>query len=283
MVRFSLTKALWFWTMGVCAVVFGPSAISLETAALGVVLGLGGFLFGHTIGLHRGVIHRSFRMSAGLRGALTYLFVFIGLGGPLSWMRVHAQRDRWQNAEDAPAWFRYDHGILQDFWWNLHTVYLEPDADDLQPRDRNDRWLRFLQRTWALHVIGHFALLYALLGWDHLIISGFARVFIGLLGHWYVGYEAHKHGEERYEIHGACETGRNRWLLGLLSLGEGFHNNHHAFPESAQIGQRWYEIDAGWMVIRVLRAMGLVWGVQTFQTQSPRGEHTGNSRDNKAA
>ena len=272
MVRFSVSKAGWFWLMGALAIGFGPAALSPSTAALGATLGLLAFLFGHTVGLHRGVIHRSYRMSRTLQNALVYVFVSIGLGGPLSWMRVHAQRDRWQNSAAAPAWFRYEHGLLQDFWWNLHTAYEEPVGDDLRPEDLTDPWLGFLQRTWWLHVLAQFGVIYLLLGWEHLVISGFARVFMGLLGHWYVGYEAHKHGEERFPIHGACETGRNRWFLGLLSLGEGYHNNHHAFPESARIGQRWHEVDAGWLAIRGLAALGWVWGVQTYEEQSPRGE-----------
>lgn len=273
MVRFKWTKALWLWAMGSLTLVFLPGALSWQTAALATALGFAGFLFGHTVGLHRGVLHRSFRMSSVLRGVLTYAFVLIGLGGPLSWIRVHGQRDRWQNASEAPPWFRYDHGLLRDFWWNCHTVFLEPGVDDARPEDATDTWLVFLERTWWIHVLGSFAILYGLLGWEHLVLSGFARVFVGILGHWYVGYEAHKRGEKRYPIHGACEAGRNRWLLGLLSLGEGYHNNHHAYPESAQIGQKWYEFDAGWIVIRLLRASGLIWDVRSYETQEPRGHH----------
>ena len=271
MIRFHPTKTMWFWTLGALTLVFAPSAVWWSTAALGATLTAFGFLFGHTVGLHRGVIHRTFRMSTALRGVLLYIFVLTGMGGPLNWMRTHDQRDRWQNQPHSPAYFRYEHGILRDFWWNLHTTYVDAHPNGMRDEDVTDRWLVFLNRTWLLHVLASFALLYGLLGWDHLVISGFARVFIGLLGHWFVGYEAHKRGEQPYPIHGACETGRNRWLLGVLSFGEGFHNNHHAFPESARIGQRPWEFDAGWQAIRGLRALGWVWDVQTDANQVPRG------------
>ena len=273
MIRFSPKKALWFWMMGGLSLLYLPGALSISTVALGTVFGFLCFLLGHTVGLHRGVLHRSFAMGRTLRALFLYCFVLIGLGGPLSWMRVHGQRDRWQNQAQAPAWFRYDHGLLQDCWWNLHTIYIEPENNDVRPEDQNEPWLKFLEHTWWLHVLASFVALYLLLGWEHLVVSGFTRVFLGIVGHWYIGFEAHKSGKQAYIVEGACESGRNRWLLGLLSLGEGFHNNHHAFPESAKIGQRSTELDAGWWVICAFRAAGLVWNVQTYENQIPRGAH----------
>ncbi len=61
----------------------------------------------------------------------------------------------------------------------------------------------------------------------------------------------------------AAESGTNVWLLGVLSFGEGFHNNHHRYPASARMGRRWWELDLGYGVICVLAALGLVHDVQT--------------------
>jgi stearoyl-CoA desaturase (delta-9 desaturase) len=85
-----------------------------------------------------------------------------------------------------------------------------------------------------------------------------ARVAAGLLGHWIVGYVAHTHGYVRWAIDGAPVAGKNTWLLGALSFGEGFHNNHHAHPGSARMGQVWWELDLGWAMIRLLERVGLV-------------------------
>jgi stearoyl-CoA desaturase (delta-9 desaturase) len=184
------------------------------------------------------------------------LFVLTGLGGPLTWMRTHDQRDHWQNQPAPPAWFRYDHGLWRDAWWNLHTVFVE-DRVFGRPEDRADPWLRLLERTWLGWNLALFAVLWILGGWEHLVVGGLLRVWLSLVLHWWVGFEAHKRGELRHPIPGAAEAGRNRPLLGILSLGEGFHNNHHAFPRSARIGHRWWEVDAGWMVIRALERIGL--------------------------
>jgi len=259
-VRWAPAKTTWFLVTGVTGLLAMPLALSVETAAVGAALGFGTFLFGHTVGLHRGVLHRSYQMPLGLRNFLLWVFVLTGLGGPLWWMRAHNQRDHWQNQDASPPWFRYDHGPVQDFWWNVHTVYVE-DRSYVREEDRLDPWLGFLQRTWLLQNLAFFAVLGAVGGWEHLAIGGFLRVWLSLILHWYVGYEAHSKGELRYPVAGATECGRNRPILGILSLGEGFHNNHHAFPDSARIGFRSREIDIGWWVIVGMEAIGLAWDV----------------------
>jgi stearoyl-CoA desaturase (delta-9 desaturase) len=71
-------------------------------------------------------------------------------------------------------------------------------------------------------------------------------------------------GERRFEIPGAAETGTNLWLLGVLSFGEGFHNNHHALPRSAWMGMRGRKLDLGWLVIRALEALRIVRSVAAW-------------------
>jgi stearoyl-CoA desaturase (delta-9 desaturase) len=88
------------------------------------------------------------------------------------------------------------------------------------------------------------------------------RTALGFLGHWFIGYAAHRWGTRRFVIAGATESGTNVWLLGVLSFGEGFHNNHHRYPASSRMGLRWYELDLGYGAIRVLAALRLVDGVQ---------------------
>src|SRR5262249_15396810 len=90
------------------------------------------------------------------------------------------------------------------------------------------------------------------------------RVAGGILGHWFVGYVSHKIGYVRYGIHGASAEGRNVFFLGVFSFGEGFHNNHHAYPGSARMGVKWYELDAGWFVVRALEVLGVFRDVQAW-------------------
>jgi stearoyl-CoA desaturase (delta-9 desaturase) len=267
-VRFDPVRSLWLWTVGLSGAAAGLPA--LDGRLLGVSLGLT-FLtlcLGHSVGLHRGIIHRSYEAHPAVRGALAWLFVLSGLGGPLSWARLHAVRDYWQNREGCPPYFAYDHGLLRDFFWNLHTRF-EP-ADDralarLPAGLLEDRWLRFLERTWPLHVLALAAGIGAWLGPGGLAVCVCLRTAGGLLGHWFVGYAAHVWGERRYRIAGARESGTNLGLLGIASFGEGFHNNHHAFPWSARMGLGRGQLDLGWLSLRALEAAGLVRSLRAAQ------------------
>jgi fatty-acid desaturase len=167
----------------------------------------------------------------------------------------------WQNRVDCPRYFAYEHSLARDFVWNMHLRF-EPSDDRadarLPPDVLRDPWLRFLERTWRLHVLTSAALVLFFLGPAAVAVCVSARTAAGMLGHWFVGYAVHAWGEQRYVVAGAKESGRNVWLLGVLAFGEGFHNNHHAFPGSARMGRRAHELDLGWGVIRILSVLRLV-------------------------
>jgi fatty-acid desaturase len=266
-VRFDAGKTIWLWGMAVPGLVAGiPSA---TPTAIAVSLGLTfvTLCVGHSVGLHRGIIHRTYQAHPAVRGALAYLFVLSGLGGPLSWARLHAVRDRWQNRADCPPYFAYRHSAARDFVWNLHLRFEPADdraLDRLPPDVMRDRWLQFLERTWPLHVLALALGVLAVLGPAGVAVCVCARTAASIAGHWFVGYAAHAWGERRFEIPGAAETGTNLWLLGVLSFGEGFHNNHHALPRSARMGMRGRELDLGWLVIRALEALGVVRSVTAW-------------------
>lgn len=258
-VRFSPPKSVWLWFHLGVGLAFGwpPSPFSV---ALSLGLTFLTLCVGHSVGLHRLVIHESYRAPRWLERALVYAFVHTGLGGPLSWMEVHALRDRAQNGDGHSPYLLYEHGLARDFVWNLHFSYV-PKHGPLAERHRRDPWLRFLEWSWPIHVAAGVVGLALLFGPEVAATAGCLRVAVGILGHWWVGYVSHTYGERRYAIAGAREEGRNHWLLGLLSFGEGFHNNHHARPNSARMGERPGELDLGYLVIRLMERMGWIWGV----------------------
>jgi stearoyl-CoA desaturase (delta-9 desaturase) len=265
-VRFDAGKTLWLWGMAIPGLAGIPFA-TRATLAVSLVLTFVTLCVGHSVGLHRGIIHRTYQAHPAVRGALAYLFVLSGLGGPLSWARLHAVRDLWQNRADCPPYFAYRHSAARDFVWSLHLRF-EP-ADDradarLPPDVLGDPWLRFLERTWPLHVLALALGILAVLGPGGVAVCVCARTAASIVGHWFVGYAAHAWGERRFEIPGATETGTNLWLLGVLSFGEGFHNNHHALPRSARMGMRASELDLGWLVIRALEALRVVHSVAAW-------------------
>jgi fatty-acid desaturase len=129
-----------------------------------------------------------------------------------------------------------------------------------------DGFMRLLDKTFLLW---HFALGATLLfagwiGWNFytgmsfLIWGMFLRLVWVMHITWLVNSASHIWGYRNYEI---PDNSRNLWWVGLLAYGEGWHNNHHAFPSSARHGHRWWEIDVTYMEIRILKRLGLAWHV----------------------
>jgi stearoyl-CoA desaturase (delta-9 desaturase) len=102
--------------------------------------------------------------------------------------------------------------------------------------------------------IGLAALLYALGGWSWVVWGVFVRLVVVYHITWLVNSAAHRFGYRSYRT---GDQSTNCWWVALLTWGEGWHNNHHAFPFSARHGLRWYEVDASWLLICVLRMLGL--------------------------
>jgi len=200
--------------------------------------------------------------------------VLSGLGGPLSWALLHAVRDYWQNRTDCPRFFAYDHGLLTDFGWNLHCRFEARDDRALSRLPAGvleDPWLRFLEATWPMHVLALAALVWATLGPGAVAVAVCARTAAGIAGHWFVGYAADAWGDRPFSIAGARESGTNLRLLGIVSFGEGFHNNHHAYPRSARMGLRRGQFDLGWAALRAFRRVGLVQSLRI--PESPPDTH----------
>ena len=271
--RVELAPAKGVWLYGLLAASALTARYRPTPAAALAALGLAVVTLcaGHSVGLHRGVIHRSYQTSRFLRGALAYLFVLTGIGGPVSWIRLHFVRDHYQNAAECPRYFRYDHSLLRDYFWNLHLRFVprDPSVYGIPTSDEDDPWLVFLERTWPAHVVGLGLLLWLLCGPSVALVCVPLRVTVSVLGHWLIGFVAHKYGEVRYELDGSAESGRNLLVLGALSFGEGFHNNHHANPRSARMGEAWYELDLGWCLVLGLERLGLVHDVHATGRSAP--------------
>ncbi len=265
-VRFSWPKAVWLWSHLSATFVLLPGALDARLCAVAIVFTYFTLCLGHSVGLHRGLIHRSYRTSLTVQRCLLALFVFTGLGGPLSWIRLHFVRDYWQRQPECPAYFAYRHGILRDFYWNLHGRFEPRSWERYAIGDAilRDPFLRFLERTWWFWNLAFYAALFALAGFEMALVCGVARVSGGIVGHWFIGYWTHKHGTRRFVVPNASENGSNSLVLGWISFGEGFHNNHHALPDSARMGIEPWEFDLGWLTIRGMEKLAIVHDVKSW-------------------
>ena len=111
--------------------------------------------------------------------------------------------------------------------------------------------------------------LYLAGGWSWVIWGVSARIIASTSGHWIVTYFCHNPGQQRYRVRGAYVQATNLTGLGLLTYGECWHNNHHAFPESARIGLEPGQVDPGWWLIRAMQKLGIARNVGV-----PRGEES---------
>jgi stearoyl-CoA desaturase (delta-9 desaturase) len=262
-VRVAPAKVLWngvlIASLAIAPFFPDPAAIALAAGSAAVVLA-----FGHSVGLHRGVIHGAFRMGPRTERVLVYLAILSGIGGPLGMMRMHNTRDRHQNHPSAPDYYTFAHSAVRDATWYLFCEHTGPPAavDDARAADP---WYRFLEATWRWQQIP-WAILLFLLGGPVWVLWGVGvRTAVCVIGHWYVNYAAHTRGYRRWRMPGSGEEGRNHLVWGALAMGEGWHNNHHAWPDSARFGVGPWEIDPGWWVVRAMERLGLVWDVKTWE------------------
>jgi stearoyl-CoA desaturase (delta-9 desaturase) len=96
------------------------------------------------------------------------------------------------------------------------------------------------------------------------------RVAVSVSGHWLVGHFAHRRGGQSWIVEGAAAQGYNVAVAGLISMGESWHNNHHAFPGSAKFGLLPGQVDPGWWLILAFARLGLAWNIRTPESLPER-------------
>jgi len=231
-------------------------------------------LFGHSLGSHRKLIHDSFQCPRWLEYVLVYLGVQVGLAGPLGLLRQHELRDYAQRLPVCHDYLRHGRPFWMDAWWQLVCelrLRSEPTLV-LESRIAADRFYRFLERTWMAQHLPWAMLFYAWGGWGFVFWGVCARVTTGVFGHWLIGFLAHNHGDMHHVVDGAAVQGRNVRFTSLLTMGECWHNNHHAFPGSARLGLHPGEWDPGWWALLAMRRVGLAWGFRLPADLAPRAE-----------
>jgi stearoyl-CoA desaturase (delta-9 desaturase) len=265
-------KSLWVSAMTLVALVGGPLTFSLDALAVFVVLTAVTICLGHSVGMHRLLIHRSFRVHIWLEHSLVYLGTLVGMAGPFGMIHAHDIRDWAQRQKDCHDLHAHRRPFFQDAFWQMHCAVAlrHPPRFVIEERVLNDRFYRLLEATWMLQQ-APVALVLFLLGGLPWVVWGIAvRVSVSLTGHWLVGHYAHRNGEQGWRVDGVAVQGYNLPRFGLVTFGEAFHGNHHAFPESARLGLERGQLDLGWTFIRILSALGLASSIKLPENTEPR-------------
>ena len=273
-VRWAPAKSLWIGGMTLAALVLGPLTFSWGAFALFLVTCAITLCFGHSVGMHRRLIHGSFACPRWLEYACVYLGTLVGMAGPIGMVRVHDFRDWAQRQAACHDYFCHRRGFWRDGWWQLHCelVLRHPPEFRPEPSLGADRFYAFVERTWMAQQLPWALLLLAIGGWGWVVWGVCARVAVCVTGHWVVGHYAHRQGGQTWVVEGAAAQGYNVRLAGLISMGESWHNNHHAFPGSAKLGLLPGEIDLGWWLIKAFEALGLARRIVTPDLLPHRAE-----------
>jgi fatty-acid desaturase len=263
-VRYCPTKSIWFLAMVGGGVVGGLLTFSWGGLALFAFTTAFVLLFGHSLGSHRKLVHDSYQCPKWFEYFLVWCGVLVGLAGPLGLLRQHELRDYAQRLPDCHDYLRHGSSFWVDAWWQLNCeLQLDnPPEILIEAAIDENRVYQLLERTWMLQQLPIAALFYLWGGWGFVFWGVCARVTAGVFGHWLIGYLAHNHGEMHYEVRDAAVQGRNIRYTSLLTMGEGWHNNHHAFPGSARLGLFPGEWDPGWWMLKVFERVGLVWNLR---------------------
>ena len=259
----------------IAALALLPSSFSWTGFALFIV---GNYVFGVlgiNIGFHRLLTHRSFSCPLWFEHTLAVLGTCGLQFSPVFWVAVHRRHHHHADVELDP------HSPMKSFLW-AHFGWLLVRPPDMKPAVMNDRYARDLLRdpfyamlerrkNWIKITLASWILFFAvgfavglIAGWglleslrygaSLLIWAGALRTVIVWHTTWAVNSVSHIWGYRNYDT---SDDSRNNAIVGILAGGEGWHNNHHAHPNSARHGHKWWEVDLSWLTIKLLMKVGL--------------------------
>jgi stearoyl-CoA desaturase (delta-9 desaturase) len=259
-----LQLLVWIPLLGTAFAVFSLwnrfiTATDLTLLAVGYIL----CAFGITIGYHRMLTHKGFDAPDWIRAFFLICGSMAFQGPALRWAATHIQHHANSDEEDDP------HSPLKSFF-HAHVGWIlddfNPDVARYAGPLLKDRLVVFISNTflvWGLlSLLIPFLVGYALGGltggWYGLLWGGLVRMFLNHHVTWAVNSVCHTYGGREFVT---TDASRNNFLIGLLAMGEGWHNNHHAFPRSANHGMHWWQIDPSAYVIRGLEKLGILTNV----------------------
>jgi fatty-acid desaturase len=259
-VRMNWLPILWIGMIH-AGIVFAPMTFTWS----GLVVGLFLYLLtviGVCMGFHRLLTHRSFQTPKPVEYLLTVLGLLANQGGAMQWVATHRMHHAHSDVEGDP------HSPRDGAWW-AHMLWwmpVDPILDDPAQRRRyvkdlaQDPVHRFLDHCQVPSLLVLAVMLFVLgevwggVGLSWLVWGICVRMTLAYHVTWLVNSATHMWGYRSYETK---DRSRNLWWVALLSFGEGWHNNHHAFPRSARHGLRWWEVDLIYLLIRSLSFVAL--------------------------
>ncbi len=237
------------------------STFNVLMCVIGVIL----TEYGITMGYHRLVVHKAYEPHPELKAIVLALGSMAFQGPVVNWASVHTKHHAFSDQEGDPHSPTISGFLYAHFEWLL--AMNTPNMNEINAkwgaRYTKDPMIDWFSRTFLFWGLGSLVIP-AIIGyfvggghgaWMGFIWGGLVRIFISSHVTWSVNSVCHYVGGRMFTT---TDKSRNNFIVGILALGEGWHNNHHAFPASAFHGMKWWQIDVTGLSIRLFEAIGLV-------------------------
>jgi stearoyl-CoA desaturase (delta-9 desaturase) len=213
-------------------------------------------MFGVTGVYHRYFSHRTYKTSRVFQFVLAFLAMSSSQKGVLWWAARHRTHHKLSDQDGDP------HDSRRGFWYShIGWLYDRNEATDFGKVRDLARYpeLLFLNKFWLIPPVTLGFAVWLLFGWSGLLIGFFLSTAVLWHGTFTINSLSHMLGSQRYD---AKDDSTNNWVLAVITMGEGWHNNHHHFMGSTRQGFFWWEIDATYYVLRSFALFGLVWDIK---------------------
>ncbi|MBL8826001.1 MAG: acyl-CoA desaturase [Planctomycetaceae bacterium] len=258
--------------IGAMISLWGYGIGATELVVMGVMYLVSGL--GITVGYHRLFTHRAFEATPALQAVLAISGATAVQGPLLQWVAVHRRHHRYSDHHGdphSPKTLGSNVGAIMRGFWHAHLGWLfvrnVPDLAGYVKDLRRNPLLMQIDRLFVVWVALGLLIPAALGGWLTGTYAGAIRGFLWgglvrvlLVSHvtWSINSVCHLWGSRPYPTR---DLSRNNVLFGWLGLGEGWHNNHHAYPTSARHGLKWWQFDVSYLLIRACEKLGWAWNV----------------------
>ena len=227
-------------------------------------------MFFVTAGYHRYFSHRSFKLNRFWQFVVAFMAQTSSQKGVLWWAAHH--RDHHLNSDRRTDLHSPVH---EGFWWSHLGWILSDEYDDYDPKRISDfsRYpeLRWLNRFHVLPTVVYAVAIYLIGGWDAFVWGYLVATVVLFHGTFLINSLSHIWGTRRFAT---PDESRNNFLLALVTLGEGWHNNHHHFMSSVRQGIRWWEVDVTFYVLKALSFVRITRDLREFRPEAGLGGRT---------
>ena len=230
--------------------------------------------WGIGLGYHRLLTHRGFKAPKWLERFFAACATLALQSGPLAWVTTHRVHHAFTETDKDPhspkngTYWSHIGWIFRGTAQNQSQATIQRYSPDLL----RDKFLVFIDKYYYLTTILVAIGLFFVGGWTMVVWGVFLRTVLGWHFTWLVNSATHLWGSRRFDTR---DDSRNNGFVAAVTFGEGWHNNHHAYPRSARHGLNWKEFDVNWIQIRLLEKLGLVKDVYAYRLEDQEVESEG--------